>query len=143
MCVTLCVAHFYLRLGVQSDMNPAMAGQRSPHHTPVLEMIIVPKNLQTHTHGGDILECYSKGVMSYPPHKVIWSYTLEGNTLINSSTCSQTWPSLSPTHTHIQGRAAKVQPHTFISHCPTKCNRSKNTRIHTPQKELPTERQIL
>lgn len=53
-----------------------------------------------HTHGGDILECYSKGVMSYPPHKVIWSYTLEGNTLINSSTCSQTWPSLFPTHTH-------------------------------------------
>lgn len=100
--VTLRVSRLYLWLGVQSDMNPAMAGQRSSHYTPVLEIIIIPENLwtQTHTHRGDILECYCKGVVSYPLYKVIWSYTPEGNTLINSNTCSQTWPSLSPTHTH-------------------------------------------
>ncbi len=57
---------------------------------------------QTHTHRGDTLECYCKGVVSYPQYKVIWSYTPEGNTLINSSTCSQTWPCLSPTHTYTQ-----------------------------------------
>ncbi len=109
--VALLEAHLYLWLGVQSYMNPVMAGQRSPYHAPVLEMIIIPENLWTHrrTHRGDILECYCKGVVSYPQYKVIWSYTPEGNTLINSSTCSQTWPCLSPTHTYTHTFRAEQQ----------------------------------
>ncbi len=80
-----------------------------------------PVDTQTHTHRGDILECYCKGVVSYPPYKVIWSYTPEGNTLINSSTCSQTWPCLSPTHTHT---------HTF------RAEQQRFSRIHLSLKVL-------
>lgn len=84
-----CVIEHELHDGQTKISSPhPYAGNDSSPRTPV----------ETHTKRGDILKCYSKRAPSYPLYKVIWSYAPQGNTLINSCTCTQTCPSLFPTH---------------------------------------------